>query len=375
MQGRALFFSRRSLHGVGIRSFRSGRKPGAAASGQKHKKTVSGGSAGKDKAGPTSGVSATRTDTKVLDKAKSTASARQSQGSSGGGSGAAVLFAGVVGGVGYSAYRLKSDPDFATTLRGFGLGAVVDAVGGVMPLAGGPKQEPLTSTKIEQKADSPETPTMLLSPSQARESEATAEAQVNVASQEQATGDDANDRDLSTSDNQLSSDTEGTTNEEISPNDSETSEEAAMTSSGIASSEKTQEGEAAVSAVVEAESQSAEADDRVKTAIEEERDDALAVVADVAGPSEMEVLREQIRVIEDSVAEEQADVRRKTVSELQVQQAELRGELEDMLARDLTELDIADLRKRVVQLVMELQVRRKDSFCTLLCSFLPVILV
>ena len=56
-----------------------------------------------------------------------------------------------------------------------------------------------------------------------------------------------------------------------------------------------------------------------------------------------------------SDAEKQAEVRRSTVAQLQVQQAKLRGELDDMLARDLSELDAAALRRRVVQLVMELQ--------------------
>ena len=115
------------------------------------------------------------------------------------------------------------------------------------------------------------------------------------------------------------------------------------------------QGEAEVAAVLDADKQSTQAEASVEDAVSTELNEALTITAEAPAPTELEILRGEIRDIEDSVAEKQAEVRRSTVAQLQVQQAKLRGELEDMLARDLSELDAAALRRRVVQLVMELQ--------------------
>ncbi len=253
---------------------------------------------------------------------------------------------GVLSGTGYGAYRLNSDPAFATTLRGFGLGQVVDAVGNVVPLAtpndGG---KPVAATGELEAAQR----TLATLQRKKQEAETAAAAAAAAAAAEAA----------------AASTTEATTTVDSAAAKASADEtDETKVSDIVDGREGTQAGnmdgedvaEAAVAAVLDAENQSAQAEELVEIVVGKERDDALATTAEAPAPSELEVLRDEIRIIEDSVAEEQAEVRRNTVAQLQVQQAELRGELEDMLARDLSELDMSALRKRVVQLVMELQV-------------------
>jgi hypothetical protein len=342
---------RKGLRTTRTRGFRSGR-------GAEKKTTKKKAPAAAAPAAPAA-PAASRTDTKVLDAAKSTRSARAASGASGVGPLGTTLFLGLLGGTGYGAYRLNSDPEFATTLRGFGLGRVVDAVGSVVPLAA-PAAAPAAGRGKELDAAQERLAALQR---KKQEAEAAAAATAAAAAAAAAAAEDTEDTEdaaaaTAAADDTPASTSTGTTDERAGDGVETTASGGGDGGDGIqASGTDGDGGEAAVAAVLVADSQGAQAEELVEKVVEQERDEALAVAAEAPAPSELDMLRDEIRGIEDSVAEEQAEARRNTVAQLQVQQAELRGELEDMLARDLSELDMGALRKRVVQLVMELQVR------------------
>ena len=293
-------------------------------------------------------VGKTRADPKVADKAMQTKAARESA-SGGGGSGAmSVVAVGAVIGAGYTAYKLTADPSFATSLRSMGLGSVVEGIGKVVPLAKEmPKAAPKTSTKkattatiTNEKRESTKTTT-----DEAGESASTAKTEA---------GSEENTQPVAAT---ASAAAEGEKNEMVKEENAES-----KTSDEIRS--ETQE--AAIAAEIASEDAQQRAGETVQAALDVAEQDAAVVAEEKPSPSEMERLREEVRDIERTVTEKQSDVRRDTVKQLRVREAVLRGELEDMLARDLSELNIEDLRRRVVQLVMELQERNKTEAAQLI---------
>jgi hypothetical protein len=291
-------------------------------------------------------VTKSKTNPKVADAAAATKELRTNASGGGGGAGVGVLLAGgVLGGTGYTAYKLKSDASFAATLNNWGLGNVVDGFGKLIPLA---KEEQgnardakdhrvTTTTPVDDASLEKKPPPMV---STASTDATTSESMEGVGN-------------TSTEENDAVKETKEA--EEIQQKLTQTPEEA-----------RTDAQENAVAAVVASNKVQEQAEEDVQQTLNDAQADAVAVDEMKASPSEKERLREEVLSIERSVSEQQGEVRRDTVAQLRVREAQLRGTLEDMLARDLSEANVEELRRRVVSLVMELQERNQSEAAQLI---------
>ena len=296
-------------------------------------------------------VSKTRINTKVADEVAKTKAARQQASSGGSLGGLAVLGVGLIGGGGYTAYKLNTDSGFATTLRQYGAGALVNGIGKIIPLA-------------KEKNSVPPTAEIDVS---AAASDVTAQSVASNTASTTATG-SSNENVTSTQDD-VSADGAAAEMEKENAEASSASAPLQKTSEEQAADQtktRQEEQENAIAAVVAAGTTQESADKSVQSTVDSNQQEAAAIANEKPKQSEMERLRDNVRDIERTVAEQQTEVRRDTVAQLRVREAQLRGELENMLARDLSELNIEDLRRRVVQLVMELQERNKTEAAQLI---------
>ena len=270
-------------------------------------------------------VGKSQTNPKIADKAAETKAARSASGNSS--TGFTILGVGVIGGVGYAAYKIKTDPSFATSL-GFATPSEV---------------------AIEEKKSNVKK---------------TAEKPIQQEEAPAAAADDTDSvaADISSAAAAPSLVEEETEKEGEKKEEKEDTEESQQTPEEA----RKEAQETAISAVVASEKMQAQAGETVQTTLDEAHEDATAVADLKPTLSEKQRLREEVRDLEKSVAEQQTEVRRNTVAQLRVSEAKLRGELEDVLARDLSTSNIEELRRRVVQLVMELQERNKTEAAQLI---------
>ena len=302
---------------------------------------------------PKTDVSQSRVNPKVADQAAKSKSERVANTSSGSGAGIGVLAIGIVAGAGGFMYKLNTDAAFNSTLRKYKLGSVVDTFGKIIPLAQEKEKETTSTVETEQKASSIPVKELIATPTLA--------TKAKDESNESAAQDGPND--ITT--------TEKEGDEEIKSDGSNSSEETSSTSSSdkqqMTEIEARQESqEDAIAAAVASEESQKRANKSVQTTVDNNTQAAADVADSKPKVSEMDRLRTEVVDIERSVAARQSEVKRDTVAQLRVREAQLRGELENMLARDLSELNIEDLRRRVVQLVMELQERNKTEAAQLI---------
>ena len=146
-------------------------------------------------------------------------------------------------------------------------------------------------------------------------------------------------------------------NEENSPNEDVTS---GQDSADDSSSENAQEEEA-----VERITAEVIKDIETEAEIEKLEDDAEAKREEVrkVRPSEEEIekIKNEIKSVENEAYTLQQDVRDKAVNDVQANQDLLRKDLEAILAEDLNTADIVTLRRRIVQLVMQVQEQHKNE--------------
>jgi hypothetical protein len=305
-------------------------------------------------------VSKTKTNPKVADQAAKTKAERSNAtGSGGGGAGLTVLSLGmIVGGGGITAYKLKTDPTVASSMRNYGLGSVVNGFGKIITLA---KEEESISKDKGTTSSTFQGNVTDQNNSEDTSSDVSSGVSPDLSSEKGSAAADQNGDNASIKQKNVNQEKEDGQEAEVA-----TKVEAETADEKISGELREEAQDAAVSAVVASGKVQENVEEQVKATLHEVEEDAMLVAEMKSKPSEKETLRQEVLDIERSVTEQQTEVRRNTVSQLRVNQAQLRGELEDMLARDLSELNIEKLRRRVVSLVMELQERNKSEAAQLI---------
>eukprot|EP00944_MAST-04C_sp_MAST-4C-sp1_P004439 g4439.t1 len=297
------------------------------------------------------GSSAGRKNPKIIEQAASSQASREKGGSGIGG----VLFLASGATLGYGAMKLYKDPEFCATARE-NVPALVKVVEPYIPMAD--KRLSLVKTNKEKNEVSPTANEAQKPPVSAKQDADKKAADSNTPTEDTEESDNVESATESAAvGEENGGNEESSGNEENSPSEDVTSGQDPADDS---SSENAQEEEA-----VERITAEVIKDIETEAEIEKLEDDAEAKREEVrkARPSEEEIekIKNEIKSVENEAYTLQQDVRDKAVNDVQANQDLLRKDLEAILAEDLNTADIVTLRRRIVQLVMQVQEQHKNE--------------
>ncbi len=295
-----------------------------------------------------------RKNPKVIDQAASSKASREKGGS---GIGSVIFLASGVT-LGYGAIKLYKDPEFCATAREK-VPALVKVVEPYIPMAD--KRNFVKTNTVKDEVSS----TANGGGSEVQKPQVSAKQDAEKKTADSNTSpDDTEESDNSESETESAAvgeendgNEKSSGNEENSPNEDVTS---GQNPADDSSSEKAQEEEA-----VERITAEVIKDVETEAEIEKLEDDAEAKREEVrkVRPSEEEIekIKNEIKSVENEAYTLQQDVRDEAVKDVQANQDLLRKDLEAILAEDLNTADIVTLRRRIVQLVMQVQEQHKNE--------------
>ena len=285
---------------------------------------------------------ASRKNPSVIDQANAT----KKSGGGGGVLGVAII---ALGAAGYVGIRLNKDKEFCVATRERAP-IVVETFGKMMSLADESKESvSLEPTQPKELAPVP------AAPPTAKDQDVPAEAPETEATAEQSTEDEVTE-DNGNSEQVLPVETEESTSAAV---DANAVEEVQAAVEDDESTVSVDDVAAEITKVVDAEME-------VELAVNAALSKSEEILKEQVGDEELARLRSEVKAVEAQVGKYQAEVRQAAVDEVRATQEQLREDLEDVLANDLSSSSPETLKRRVVKLVMELQEQNKREAAKLI---------